>query len=366
MDDYIVRDSSIYEDEFSSNLLYSKDCAIRVGTVRDSMYSEDFDEVRYVVEVFDDGRIIPVTCQRITSLGGVYNYEEYTLNGFVPDNTDASNAVNVLPGDKVLVAYANGDSREGLIIGFLNHTARKRAITDPSDESPSENYEFLNKDGDSRTAYISEFNGLRREINKLGEYKVTYHGTPTNVDLLSEPAEGLEIPFPEYDEDVSGSYYMFDENGSWELNDNDDQSIFVNKPDGTITITSGNTSLVINKEEETYSITNKKTTFTSEDEFNVKTKKADFDVSKLFQVKANNIKTTGKWTQNGNMQITGNIVQTGDTTITGAFTTTGQTSLGGGGNPLIYDIILIKGTGNKGAPVISSAIVLKTALTKAS
>ena len=65
------------------------------------------------------------------------------------------------------------------------------------------------------------------------------------------------------------------------------------------------------------------------------------------------------------MEITGATKQTGDVDITGGLKTSGATDLAGGANPLIYDIVLIKGTGNLGAPVISTATVLKTSLTKA-
>lgn len=366
MADHIIKDSSMYSDYESNSLLDSKDCAVRIGTIKESLYLDNLNEIKYIVEVIDNGLIVNIACDRSTSLGGLYNYEEYTLSGFNPGNSNSTNIAGLLPGDKVIVAYANGDAREGIIIGYMNHPRRKLAINDSNDSNPNENYEFLNKEGLSNTAYVSEFNGLRREINKIGEYKTTYKGTPKNVNKLLEPTEGKEMPLPEYDEDKGGSYYMFDENGSWELNDNNDQSIFVNKPDGIITITSGGTSLVIDKKEETYSITNKKTTFNSAKEFNVKSEKADFDVSKLFQVKTQNIKTSGKWSQNGDMNIIGKTNQVGDVNITGGFTTTGKTSLGGGGNPLIYDIILIMGTGNKGAPVISTATVLKTVQTKAS
>jgi len=51
--------------------------------------------------------------------------------------------------------------------------------------------------------------------------------------------------------------------------------------------------------------------------------------------------------------------------LTGGLTVTGPVALAGGANPLIYDIALIMGTGNLGLPVVSNAILLKTALTKA-
>ena len=63
-----------------------------------------------------------------------------------------------------------------------------------------------------------------------------------------------------------------DKTGSWEVTDNaifKSQSIKIDKPDGKIIITSGNTILTIDKYRESYDIVNKKTTFASTKEFNI-------------------------------------------------------------------------------------------------
>ena len=47
--DYTIRDSSVWEDDESTSLLYGKDCAVRLGVVREEIYVSDFGETRYMV-----------------------------------------------------------------------------------------------------------------------------------------------------------------------------------------------------------------------------------------------------------------------------------------------------------------------------
>jgi formylmethanofuran dehydrogenase subunit C len=102
----------------------------------------------------------------------------------------------------------------------------------------------------------------------------------------------------------------------------------------------------------------------AKDSFSLTTKKSTVKSTDVI-VDASNITTTGEWAQSGNMAITGNVDTTGNKTVSGNFSTEGNVSLGGGANPLVYDIVLTLGTGNLGAPVVSSNIMLKTVKTKA-
>lgn len=350
-DDYIVKDSSIWQDDGSFALENSKDTELKIGIVRDTIEINGPD-VAYIVEVWLGGKYTPIQCTRSSRFGGVYNYEEFTYRGMEPDESSASDGLfDYKKGDCVLVAYLYGDAREGIIINGINHPGRKR-IYDTEDD----------------IVFQSEFNGLNKQITKDGEYRVTFKGLQTNIGDLSTPSDGSPIPLPEYDTAIGSSYYEFDKTGSYLLTDNaeeDAQSLFIDKEKGQIVITSGKTVLTIDKAKESYSITNKLTVFKSTDEFSVDTKKAFIKGSQLISMRAADIKTKGEWKQSGNMEVTGNITQTGNTDVTGTFSTSGATNLAGGANPLIYDIVLIKGTGNKGAPVISTATVLKTSLTKA-
>lgn len=348
MSDYIIKDSSIWDDPKSTSLLYGKDCAVRIGVIRDEIFLTSAGTTRYKVEVWDNGVSIPVSCIRTSRFGGLYNFEEYTHRGFTPGTNDASTVRNLQPGDQVIVAYLNGNSREGVILGCVNHFGRKEAINHSEQKTENKFSEFVNRSGPTTVKYISEFNGVETAINASGEHRVTFKGQPTNLAKLLEAPTGSEVPAPSYDTKVGSSYYEFDKSGSWYMTDNSQdglQSIKVNKPDGKIEITSGKTSLIISKKDESYTFTQKKVTFNTADEWNLNTKKTN--------IKSANINTEGQWAQKGNTVVTGN------------FDTTGITKLAGGEFPLIYDIVLTIGIGNAGAPVISNHVFLKTTKTKA-
>lgn len=351
MKDYIVKDSSIWQNQESFAVEQKSDCSLKIGVVRDIIEINGPD-IAYIVEVWLGGKYTPIQCTRATRFGGAYNYEEFTYRGMKPDNSAASDGLfDYKKGDVVLVAYLYGDSREGIIVNSINHPARKRLFKP-----------------DSGIVYQSEFNGLNKSITKDGEYTVTFKGLQTNISELSTPVTGEPIPAPEYDTKVGSSYYKFDKTGSFIVSDaatEDLQSIFIDKPNGKIVITSGKTVLTIDKKEESYSITNKKVTFNTADEFNLNTKKTNVKSTDEFNLEAAAINTKGEVTQTGNVEVKGNIKQTGNTEIEGQLSTSGPTFLAGGANALVYDIVLTIGTGNLGAPVISNHVFLKTVNTKA-
>lgn len=368
MNDYIIKDSSIWEDVGDTALLYTKDNSIRVGTVRDEIFLLDSRETRYKVEVWDNGRAIPISCIRTSRFGGIYNYEEYTHRGFAVNESESSTVRSLQPGDQVIVALLNGSGREGVILGGINHGGRTEVLNAQEQKTPNKFSEFANRPGPTTVRYASEFNGIETAINSAGEHRVTFKGQPTNLDKLKEAPNGAEIPAPVYDTKVGSSYYEFDKTGSWYLNDNHQeglQSIKVDKPNGKIEIISGKTSLVINKKDETYTYTQKKVTFNTADEWNLNTKKTNIMSTNEINAKSAKINTEGEWTKKGNETTTGNIKQTGNYDITGNLSSTGITNLAGGSYPLVYDIALTIGIGNLGAPVISNHVFLKTTKTKA-
>lgn len=350
MQEYIIDDSSLHKNPKS---MIGKDYSIRVGIVREHVYLTGTEQTRYIVEVWKNNKSYPMTCMRTSRFGGLYNYEEYNLRGFKAGESNAGlGNFTVVPGDMVIVAAADGESREGIIIGSVNHFGRD---------------EILPATGD--VAYVSEFNGVQEMINKSGEYRKTFKGQPTNLAKLSEPPTGKPYPLPEYNNDVGFSYYEFDKTGSYMLTDNANdkapQYIKINKPNGKIEIVSGKTSLVIDKGSESYTITNKQTTYNSSDSWNLNTKATNINSSEVINAKAATINTEGKLNQKGDVEITGNTKQTGNIQATGDIKNDGMALLAGGQFPLIYDIILIMGTGNLGAPVISFPVTLKTTKTKA-
>lgn len=348
--EYIIDDSSRHKNQDS---LISKDYSIKVGTVRQHVYLAATNQTRYIVEVKKNGKLIPMTCIRTSRFGGLYNFEEFNLRGFNAgsDNTGYGN-FPIIPGDMVIVAAAEGNAREGIILSCLNHFGRD---------------EELDHNGD--IAFINEFNGIHESINKDGEYKKIFKGIPTNISKLEEAPTGKKYPKAEYDTTIGSSYYEFDKTGSFTISDNSKsgiQSIKLDKPNGKIHIVSGETSLVIDKNAKSYTITNDLTSFNSSSSFSIKTKATTIDSSDSISAKSTKITTEGKWSQKGDITIEGKIDQKGNNTITGDLKTDGGiVSLAGGANPLIYDIVLTIGVGNLGAPVISNNVVLKTVKTKA-
>jgi hypothetical protein len=345
--DYIKADSSIpkHRDLESFALDNPQDPILKIGTVQSVV--EFKGDLLYNVEVWLGGKWTAVQCTRTSRFGGIYNYEEYTHRGFI--ELGQYGRFDFKAGDHVLIAYVGGSSLTGAIVGCLNHPGRPRKF-----------------DKDSDIAYESEFNGLNKSIGRDGDYTVTYKGLQTNIDKLKEKAEdGKEIPAPEYDESIGGSFYRFGVDGSFEVSDNDNQSIFIDKPFGQIVVTSGGTSLTINKDAESYEIVNKSTTITAADSFSLDTKATTINSTDVVDITSTAINTTGELTQTGDVTIEGKTDQTGNVSITGNFENTGTAKLGGGAHPLIYNILLTIGVGNLGAPVVSNNIVLKTVKTKA-
>jgi len=179
--DYSVRDSSVLQDPDVFRVFDGKDCAIRVGIVREERQDSN-QHTRYIVEVASGGRQIPVSCVMMTRFGGAYNFEEFRVRPWVrkfptallPESS--ASKYELRSGDVVLVAYLEGQSREGVILGGLNHPARKEKTTPGNIE------------------YISMFNGLETQIRKDGSYKVTFKGAPITETVLELPPSGSPIP----------------------------------------------------------------------------------------------------------------------------------------------------------------------------
>lgn len=367
MREYIIKDSSFKRGDGIVNL--EKDYSIRVGVVKEHIFVEQDRQTRYIVEVWKNNRIYPVSCIRTSRFGGLYNYEEYNLRGYKnSDNNAFVGCLPLTPGDMVIIAASNGVFKDGIILGHINHFGRDEQLPATGD-----------------IAFINEFNGISQVINKYGEYRRTFKGLPSNLDELDKVPDGNYYPSPEYDEDVGFSYYEFDSTGSYTVTDNANdmlpQTIRIDKSKGTISIVSGMTSFVIDKKKQSYTIKNDTTTFNTKTKYWVKTEHTLYDsttdwelntqvmrvmAQNLIRASASKIETFGKWRQTGEVNIIGDTSVKGDATVSGSFSNNGSASLAGGAHPLIYDIVLTMGTGNLGAPVISQNVVVKTVRTKAS
>jgi hypothetical protein len=223
-------------------LLHKRDGTVKTGIVKEVRKIEKTNENRFIVEVWDKSQHIPVVCSYIAKFGGIYNYEEYNWRGFSAGEDEAGRGeYSVRPGDTVLIAYINGTSQEGVILGALKHPGR----------AP----QFEPEDG---VVYASEFNGLKKEINIDGEYTTTFRGIQTNITDLDKAPDGNPIPEPKYDEEVGTTFTKFDKTGGWITSDNatsDPQSIHIDKEGGRIIVTSGKIVLTMEKSGELTSLT---------------------------------------------------------------------------------------------------------------
>jgi hypothetical protein len=270
----IVSDSSIWKNNDSFKVIDKKDTSIRVGMIREIIYDDATQQTKYLVEVFDKTNQIPVLCVRIDKIGGVYNYEEYThVNNPVDQkNLSSGSKYAVRTGDVVLVAFANGDSREGFILGGIRHPSRAEKVGKASGQ-----------------AYASEFNGINTTINSDGEWKLTFRGVPTNFAKLSIPSTGANVPAPTYDDSVGNSYMQFDKTGSWTLTDSAQskpQSIKVDKPGGKITIVSGDVTITMDKNSQLTAIVTKDMTVNASNSITKTTKEYSLTASTFTKIKS--------------------------------------------------------------------------------
>jgi len=256
--DYTVKDSSIWRDPFSFQKQSSTDARIKVGMVRTAQFNPIRGEIMYVVEVQDQGDKLFIPCYQLRKFGGIFNYEDYTLQTYKYNiSYDAIPAFENKAGDMVLVGYLNGDPREGMILGGLVHPARVSTLQ--PEDGPQ---------------YLSQFNGIVTNINKDGELTVTFRGMPTNIDVLSNSPTGI-LPAPTFDDTVGSSFYKFDKTGSWTISDNatsDPQSIVIDKAGGTTTVTSGSIVLTMTKSSQNTTLTTKELDINASDAMNTTTK----------------------------------------------------------------------------------------------
>lgn len=273
MSDPIVKDSSIWQDTFSFGKRSSHDARLKIGIVRTAQFNKDRGEITYIVEVQDEGDKVFIQCKQMRKHGGAYNFEDYTLQSYKFDQKlDGIPSFDTKAGDAVLVAFLNGDSREGIIVGGLMHAAR--ASTLKPEDGPQ---------------YLSQFNGIETSINKDGEYTVTFKALPTNNKKLSESPNGKKIPVATWDKEVGTSYFKFDKEGSYTVSDNATslpQSIKIDKKNGKTIITSGKIVLTMDKKKELTSLVCKELDIKAADKMTSKTKDWLTDASATASIKS--------------------------------------------------------------------------------
>jgi hypothetical protein len=268
----IVKDSSIWKNSEDYYYYETPDCQIRVGVVLYSLNDDFNNELRYIVEVYRQNRVVNANCRMLRRFSGAYNYEDYTYRGYNRDDTKLEEVqFSLKPGDTVVVALLNGQGRDGVILGGLSHPGRKTQI-----------------DAEKGPQYKSEFNGIEKHINENGEYKVTFKGQPINLNKLKDHPSS-PIPLPTYDEEKGTSYYKFSKDGSFEISDNakkDTQSFKIDKTNGTIEILGGKISLKLTKSTESVALKNKETLINTENKITINTKTTQISSSEKFSVKS--------------------------------------------------------------------------------
>lgn len=248
-----------------------KDPYIRVGIIKKTMYSKERNELRYLVEILDRNDRIEVNALATYQFGGVFNYEEVVGRGYTfDDKPDKTLAYEAKAGDTVLVAFLNGEAREAVIIGYIKHPARKS-----------------NLDITKGPQYWSEFNGIETNINENGEYTVTFKSLPKNIKKLNDKPD-KQLPKPEYNTDIGGSFYKFDKTGSFEINDKakqDFQNLRIDKAKGYVEVNSGKVRLTITKKDQKIDIKCKLFNMVSDDKITAKTKEFELEASTSTKIK---------------------------------------------------------------------------------
>ncbi len=112
------------------------------------------------------GRFVLSHCWMVSSFGGAADFTRSTPR--MLDETDKHDSQNYGLGSQVLVLLVNASTFGGIIMGGVQHTKGE-------------------KDEDAKGHHSTwQFNGMRVEVNKDGEYSLTYKGaTAPNGDLAA-------------------------------------------------------------------------------------------------------------------------------------------------------------------------------------
>jgi len=225
-----VNCSSRIPDRYTMGANRSIDTTIRKGIVRRVIVQKDI--TTYQVDVEHEGKIVPVACTLMKRFGGAHNFEEQTLRPWLATAGGAlgpgANGLHAArAGDIVVVGMLAGNSREGIIIGCMDHPSRKPKLKN------------------NKVEFISEFNGLETSIINNGSYKVTFKGyAPTNEITLKLPPSGKPILPPVYNPLYGGSYYGFSKTGSYIASDGKQfLKIHKNLVSGSIILKSGTSQI---------------------------------------------------------------------------------------------------------------------------
>lgn len=322
--------------------------ALRSGMVTDIIYPDDDSslskqviEYNVAVAQYEARGGVNISMIRNCKVNNIFGSQNnnltYTLKPGTKDDKGIYQKTSI-----VTILCINGitDAGSAVIIGGL-----------ANDDGPS----YTSEDGQF---YDFNFNGINWNINKDGEYTVTFNspldddGNPTNKD-----AQGTEI--------------KIDKNGVVKISDNEGQFWSIDRTSKISTWSNGNESIIIDKGNKAVSLTSSGTmdsssqkamTMSSQDAVSVSSQN-DMSLKSgsntAIEASANmNMKAGSAWSVNvsgnANLQIGGDLtmIAGGNAQMMGTLN-----MLGLGDLPIaLVGISQAIGTGNLGAPVVSTIL----------
>jgi hypothetical protein len=263
----IISDSSIYTFPEYSNATNHINNTIVIGTIVSRNNAGGLP--LYLVKTINSGNFGLVRCTTLVNFGGIFNFEEKIYNGM--DNTTTSGVDPVAPeaGDQVLVGFIGGNTTYGVILGCMPHPGRTPEL-----------------DG-KESGYRQVYNGFTIDINKDGEGKLLFNGIPTNSS--STGGLGKMAEKAEYDAEVGGSNILWQKDGSILISEGKDISIMLDKPNGKISICSGENKVEIEKESGKMTIGAKDISTTVENDIKTKAKLYSVEASGDVKIKGSKV-----------------------------------------------------------------------------
>lgn len=193
---------------------------VHLATVREVYYVDDIkNQSKYQVEYrvrIEFGDRHGQEYESVTALnlyGGMVNFSEIVYQPkeqIIKGNLDAEQSYMFdHDGSQVVVAFMDGYPNRPFIVGGWNHT---------------NNDVFASKKADG-IRKIEEFNGMRLETNKDGEYVLTYLGGKRNTKT-KKTINAATAP----------TTFKFSKDGSWQIDDKENQKIKISRASKTIEI----------------------------------------------------------------------------------------------------------------------------------
>lgn len=334
MDNFVTPSSLVQERDEKSVDSYTRsfsNLALRTGIVLAVYDIEDEQNVSKLGPEYDVMAIeqdasfglnttIYKNCIMSDGAGGVADFFQMKLRAVKdPKKTKAKGSFKNETGSLVKILCIDGFSEKAMIVGMVQNPSKK----------------VLTKE--KGVHLEGEYNGVNYQVNKDGELTVTFRSA-TNDDGTVK------------NKDASGSFFKFDKDGSFEINDKNTESFRIDKKLKTIAMKAAKD--ISNTTDANFNVTTKES-------INLKATKdliATIDGKVTIDAKQPSVfKCAGALTIEAptvNIQGTDMIMaQASQIQLLG-----NQVIVGNGAVPAIVPTTQFVGIGNAGAPVISTAI----------